>query len=367
MTSLSQIAWFYWDPPRIAFTLPFIHHPVVWYGILFVTGFILSYFILNPILTRFLIQTRHLSSLDIKDWPTLIDKLRVPSLSALFQFNSFTHQQLKQKQKPLLTPQLQQGILDGLNHFLQSGSHNRDELQQILNHTINSPKQTAYFLTDRLCWFIIMGTIIGARLGAVFLYDWQYFRQNPIEIFKVWQGGLASHGGVVGVMLALYLYAKYIQQWIPQLTFLNLLDFVAIPSALTACFIRLGNFMNQEIVGTPTNLPWGVVFGHPTEAVAFVPRHPVQLYEAGAYLVTFFILWRLWKNQPPNKKPGTLIGVLFILIFGSRLILEFWKTTQESILNSSFLQMGQILSIPFIILGIFFLTIKNIEFNSKKI
>lgn len=279
-----KLCWFYWDPPREAFTIPFIHHPVVWYGILFVAGFVSAYFILNPIFTRFLIQTGQ---------------------------------------------------------------------EQALDPSLTSPKKAAYLLTDRLCWFAVIGTIVGARLGAVFFYDWPYFRQHPLEIIKVWNGGLASHGGVVGVMLALFLYAKYIQRWIPQLTFLRLLDFVAIPSALTACFIRLGNFINQEIVGIPTTMPWGVLFGHPADNVSAVPRHPVQLYEAGAYLITFFILWRLWKYHHLDEKPGALIGFMLIFIFGSRFVIEFWKSTQESIISSSFLQMGQILSIPFILLGIF--------------
>lgn len=282
MNIFHQIGWFYWDPPREAFTIPFINHSIVWYGILFVIGFTLAYFILNPIFARFLSQTQHQSKLEIKD-----------------------------------------------------------------------PKQAAYFLTDRLCWFAVAGTIIGARLGAVLFYDWPYFSQYPLEIFKIWNGGLASHGGVLGVMLALYLYTKYIHKWVPQLTFLHLLDFVAIPSALTACFIRLGNFMNQEIVGTPTDLPWAVLFGHPTDSVAAIPRHPVQLYEAIAYLITFFILWGVWKNQRSDDKPGAIVGLLFIFVFGSRLLIEFWKAQQESILDQSFLQTGQLLSIPFILIGIF--------------
>jgi prolipoprotein diacylglyceryl transferase len=244
-------------------------------------------------------------------------------------------------------------MLEGLNRFLQLPSASREELQQVLEGSLASPQQTAYLLTDRLCWFAVAGTIIGARLGAVFFYDWPYFRQHPTEILKIWHGGLASHGGAIGVLLALYLYMRYIQKWIPQLTFLQLLDQVAIPSALTCCFIRLGNFINQEIVGIPTDLPWGVLFGHPAENVTAVPRHPVQLYEASAYLLTFLILWQMWKYQHSNQKPGVLAGMLFILGFGSRFILEFWKSNQDSIVRFSFLQTGQILSIPFIFLGIF--------------
>lgn len=289
MLQSSLLAWFYWDPPLEAFTLPFVNHPVVWYGILFVAGFVLAYFMINPIFVRFLTQ-----------YP--------PSSYA--------------------------------------------KLEQIFGKEKISPKQMAYVLTDRLCWFVMIGTIVGARLGAVFFYDWPYFRENPLEIFKIWHGGLASHGGTLGVLITLYLYTLYIQRWVPHLTFLRLLDCAAVPTALVACFIRLGNFMNQEILGTPTTMPWGVVFGHPADRSPPMPRHPVQLYEASAYLISFFVLWYLWKKQKKNEQPGFLVGLLFILIFSSRFILEFWKSTQSSMLNLPFLEIGQILSIPFIFLGI---------------
>ena len=286
MDILHFLCWLYWNPPREAFIIPYFDHPIVWYGVLFVTGFVLSYFIFIHILIRFLNET---------DCTT--------------------------KQRP--------------NPFLPE---------------IN--KQKAYALADKLCWFVVAGTIVGARLGAIFFYDWNYFKQHPSEIIKVWHGGLASHGGVLGVMLALYLFVKYVQTSIPQLTFLKLLDFVAIPSALVAFFIRIGNFINQEIIGTPTSLPWGILFGNPAENVSAVPRHPVQLYEASAYLMTFFLLYWLWRKKEIEKKPGALVGLLFICIFTNRFILEFWKATQESLLNTSFLQVGQLLSIPFIFLGI---------------
>lgn len=280
-----NLAWGYWDPPRNAFTIPFFDHPVAWYGILFVAGFILAYFIINPIFVRFLTNTCHISD----------------------------------------------------------------------------PKQTAYFLCDRLCWFIIAGTIIGARLAEVFFYDWPYFRENPLNIIKIWRGGLASHGGVLGVMLALFLFVKYIHRQIPQLKFLTLLDIVAVPSALVACFIRLGNFMNQEIVGIPTNSSWGILFAQPAGSLAAVPRHPVQLYEAIAYLISFFVLWWLWKYRRLDEKPGALVGCLLIFIFSSRFILEFWKAEIDSVLGSTYLHIGQLLSIPFILLGLY------LFFRAKKL
>ncbi len=332
---MNFFCWLYWNPPREAFYIPYFHHPVFWYGILFVTGFVLGYFIINPLLVRFLSSLNTISELDIKNWPPFIHELRVNSI-----FDASGEKKTKRE------------IVDLLNQ-----KYTRKELQKSLK-TLSSDKQTAYLLTDRMCWFAVIGTVIGARLGDVFFYNWPYFKAHPWEILQIWHGGLASHGGVLGIMFALYLYAKYLQTYIPQLTFLRLLDYVAVPSALTACFIRLGNFMNQEIVGSPTTLPWGIIFGHPAEGVPPLPRHPVQLYEAAAYLVAFFILLALWKKNPVPKKPGIFVGSLFIFIFGSRLILEFWKETQESsLVKDSFFQMGQWLSIPFIILG-FYLVIK---------
>lgn len=355
MKSLSRTAWFYWDPPREAFTIPFFDHPIVWYGILFVSGFIIGYFVLIPILTRFLSQSKHLSNLDIANWPEFIEQLRSSSSPLITQlstqFDLSTRRQIKQ-QSPAITSDLKQRILDGLNRLLRDSSISRADLEHTFGKALTSLKQTAYFLTDRLCWFTVIGTVVGARLGAVFFYDWNYFSSHPLEIFKVWHGGLASHGGFLGVMVSLYFYLKYIQKWVPQLTFLRLLDDVAIPTALVCCFIRLGNFMNQEILGTPTNLPWGILFAHPADDSLAIPRHPVQLYEAIAYLITFCILWSLWKYRNLDEEhPGALIGITFILGFGSRFILEYWKATQDSILDSSLLQMGQILSIPFILLG----------------
>lgn len=350
------ICWLYWDPPSKAFTVPFINHPVYWYGILFVGGFVLAYFLINPLLARFLTQIRYISDLDVTNWPLFIEELRSSSSSAAAlvkkQFDPLILEQIQQKEGVNPSLDLKQHILDRLNQLLSSSAISREELEQTFPQTIATPKQTAYLLTDRLCWFAVVGTVIGARLGDVFFYNWAYFREHPMEILKIWNGGLASHGGVLGVMIAIYAYTKIIQRSIPQLSFLDLLDCVCVPTALVACFIRLGNFMNQEIIGTPTNLPWGVVFGHPADNVSAVPRHPVQFYEAIAYFLTFIILRQMWKKQPPNPKPGALVGMMFILIFGSRFILEFWKSTQESsLIDTNLLQVGQILSIPFILLG----------------
>ena len=335
-----------------------MNHPVFFYGIFFVGGFILGYFIINPIFRRFLIESRELSIIDIVNWPKLIEQLQTSSSPLTSQLkrkiDPSTLQQLKHQTHEKISDDLQKGIIDGFNQLLKDPSISRDDLQKEFDKSIAPVKQTAYFLTDRLCWFTVAGTIIGARLGAVFFYDWPLFRDHPAEIFKIWHGGLASHGGFLGVILSIYAYLKYIHQWIPKLTFLRLVDFVTIPATLICCFIRLGNFMNQEILGTPSTVPWAIIFGNPADGSDLIPRHPVQLYEAVLYLLTFCILWNLWKNKIVEHRPGAILGLSFILGFGGRFFLEFWKSNQDSsFLNSSFLQMGQILSIPFIIFGIY--------------
>jgi len=351
-----SLAWLYWDPPIVAFTIPYLNHPVVWYGILFVTGFVLGYFLVNPLIVRFLQESPHLSSIDVLNWNKLITNFATSNSPLAEQLRKQIPPPLQQQILLGKTPteEIQKAILDGCNQLLDKKLCSRDQLQELFGNALTTLKQTAYFLADRLCWFAVAGTVIGARLGAVIFYDWPLYANNPIEIFKVWHGGLASHGGVLGVIAALYLYVKYVQRWVPKLTLLRLLDIVAIPGALAGCFIRLGNFMNQEILGIPTSMPWGVIFGHPVDGSVPQPRHPVQLYEAAAYLLIFVFLWRIWKKQPSQtSRPGEIVGWLFLLLFGSRFVIEFLKATQTSVLDTPWIQMGQLLSIPFIALGIY--------------
>jgi prolipoprotein diacylglyceryl transferase len=364
MMSEYQLASFYWNPPREAFTIPLTDHPVMWYGVCFVIGFILAYFIIVPLITLCLNQSRHLASIDISDWQSLIKQFQSSS-DPLIQKSRRTlnshYRFLLDNQKEFLSipTELKEGLLVALNHILKTCSIKRENLEKAFQGAIVPTKQTGYFLADRLCWFIVLGTLVGARLGAVFFYDWEHFKQHPLEILEVWKGGLASHGGVLGVMLALFFYTKYIQKWVPTFSFLRVLDVVAIPSALTAAFIRIGNFFNQEIVGIPSDSPWAVLFAHPADGSLAIPRHPVQLYEAGAYLLTFFILLTLWKKQNTSLTEGTYVGFLFIFTFSSRFLLEFWKANLDSILTEPVLQMGQLLSIPFILLGIAFVCRKQ--------
>lgn len=214
-----------------------------------------------------------------------------------------------------------------------------------------APRETALRMTDGLCWFVILGTVIGARLGHVFFYGWPFYRDHPIEIFKVWEGGLASHGGAVGVLIALALYLRFGRRYMPSLTYLGLVDLIAIPTAFVAFCIRLGNFFNQEVVGTVTSVPWAVVFVHPMEVVGVLPRHPAQLYEAFFYLFVFIFLYRLWARSTERLADGTLIGYFFCLMFGFRIVVEWVKEPQGVQLLDGWIQAGQLLSVPFVLVG----------------
>jgi prolipoprotein diacylglyceryl transferase len=206
---------------------------------------------------------------------------------------------------------------------------------------------------DFLLFYLLGGTVIGARLGHILFYAPSYYLSNPAEIIAIWEGGLASHGGLIGVPLAIWLYC-----WRrDDQPFLWLLDRLAAPVALTGSFIRLGNFFNSEILGTPTDLPWGVVFERAArirEGIEAIPLHPVQLYESICYFLIFVLLWRLYQRWGAETPRGQLVGMFFALIFGVRIVLEFFKMRQihfEATLPMG-LSMGQLLSIPAVALGI---------------
>jgi phosphatidylglycerol---prolipoprotein diacylglyceryl transferase len=216
-------------------------------------------------------------------------------------------------------------------------------------------KGKAILITDRITLYMILGTVIGARLGHFLFYEHPAdYLKDPFEIFRIWKGGLASHGAALGIIIALVLFSYRIRSIAPSLDWVRLLDFVCVPAALAGGCIRIGNFINQEILGTPANLPWAVVFGHPADRSLPIPRHPVQIYESLFYFLVFFILWRLSYKQSFLEARGKLIGLFLVLVFGFRFFIEFLKNEQSRLLNSPVLNMGQILSIPVVIAGLLF-------------
>ncbi|MBI3508278.1 MAG: prolipoprotein diacylglyceryl transferase [Chlamydiia bacterium] len=271
----------YWDPKPEAFTIPGLHLPILWYGVLFALGFALSFPIFIPLLTRFFLAYHQ--SKDVLKW-----------------------------------------------------------------------RKVATTTADRLTLYIVLATVIGARLGHFLFYESpSRYLSHPMEILQIREGGLASHGAVIAIILALVWFARRYK--IEGLDWLKLLDLIAVPAALVGCCIRLGNFINQEVLGTPSTLPWAVLFGHPADGqVEYVPRHPVQIYEALFYLGVFFVLWRLSHRLFFLLQRGKLVGLFLILIFGFRFCIEFFKVEQSHIYASHWMTMGQLLSIPVFLLGIVF-------------
>ncbi len=200
---------------------------------------------------------------------------------------------------------------------------------------------------DPLLIHMLLGTIIGARLGHCFFYDADYYLMHPIEVLKVWQGGLASHGAAIGILIALYLYAKKH----PDQPFIWLVDRMVIAVALAGSLIRLGNLFNSEILGAPTDVPWSFIFVR----VDAIPRHPSQIYESLAYLLIFIVLFLIYKKKAGQTPRGYLFGLFLITVFGFRFFVEFVKEHQKAFEQSMLLNMGQILSIPLVIAGIIIL------------
>ena len=209
---------------------------------------------------------------------------------------------------------------------------------------------------DSLFIYTVLGTVIGARIGHCLFYNPAYYLANPIEILYIWQGGLASHGGAIGILVSTYLYNKNVSKKGYIWVFGRLVIGVAVAGAM----IRLGNLMNSEIYGGPTTLPWGFIFLRDGQTE---PMHPTQIYEIIYCLITFGLTyWLYWKKEA-YKKTGLIFGVFLIGIFFSRFLIEFVKNNQESFENDMLLNMGQLLSIPFIIWGIWLV----INSNKKKI
>ncbi|WP_108807303.1 prolipoprotein diacylglyceryl transferase [Aquimarina spinulae] len=210
---------------------------------------------------------------------------------------------------------------------------------------------------EKLSAFLMIGILTGMRLGHCLFYDFEYYSEHILEIFLPFKitndgwhftgfTGLASHGGSLGAILAIIIYSqKY------KTPVLWIMDRIAIVTPILGAFIRFGNFMNSEIYGKPTNGNYGVIFVRDD----MIPRHPTQLYEAFSYLLIFGLLWYLYKKTSVVQKQGFLLGILLAVLFTARLIIEFFKENQVAFEDGMILNMGQLLSIPFILAGILLL------------
>ena len=208
--------------------------------------------------------------------------------------------------------------------------------------------------------YVVLGTVIGARLGHVLFYDPAYYLANPAKIFAVWEGGLASHGGTIGIIIAVWIYSKRVT----KKSILWTLDRLAVPTGLAAALIRLGNLMNSEIFGKPTDQPWGFIFPRASEFAGYAEKgltipacHPTQIYEALAYLVVFAVcMYLYWRKDAARRYSGLILGYFLLGVFGFRYFIESIKNVQESweinMVQHYGLNMGQLLCIPFAVAGV---------------
>lgn len=211
-------------------------------------------------------------------------------------------------------------------------------------------------LLDKLAIFVFFGTVLGARLGHCIFYEWDYYKDHIAEMILPWRGtpgkdfefvgyqGLASHGGAIGIVIALFIFAKR-----NKFSLIRTLDYMGIVVPLAGACIRLGNLFNSEIYGVETTLPWGFIFELRHETM---PKHPTQLYEAFSYLAIFFFLYWLYNKKGNSLPRGYIFGWFLILLFSARFFIEFIKEVQVDFESSMALNMGQWLSVPFVLAGI---------------
>lgn len=222
-------------------------------------------------------------------------------------------------------------------------------LGQLILARIYRAEKVAEKWVDVITLYMIIGTVVGARLGHCLFYEPEVYLKDPIRILKVWEGGLASHGATVGILLALYLYSRKF-----KFDYLWVLDRIVIVVALGGALIRLGNLMNSEIVGKATDVPWAFIFLRNHE-FAQVPRHPAQLYESISSFIIFVCLLLLWRQRKQFTPRGRIFGLFVVVLFSLRFLYEFLKEPQVGFEESMALNMGQLLSIPLVLAGLYIL------------
>ena len=232
---------------------------------------------------------------------------------------------------------------------------------------------------DKLLIYMLVFTVIGARIGHCLFYEPEFYLSHPLKMLAVWEGGLASHGGAIGILIGLWIYVRNYNKSPKKkdekqrITYIWILDRIVVAVCLVGALIRVGNVMNHEIYGTPTSLPWGFVFlrgaeqfcgtfdnytacnawDAPCPPSQWLPCHPTGLYEAFFCLVAMgILLWMYYKRGLGNRQPGLMFGTFLIIIFGSRILIEFLKNVQVDFERDRVFDMGQWLSIPFVLVGI---------------
>jgi len=285
-----MISFLVWDPDRVAFIIPLINREVVWYGILFAIGFYIGFYLLQYLLKRFLCFYPEFSKGDILDWKALTENHAIKGIDDLNKW-------LDLEKLPFSAPHFSSSITRLLRFAkkrLDEKAYRRIKNRLFLEHqfpqALKSLKSRVLIFSERLTFYIIIGTVVGARLGHILFYEQlSFYLAHPLDIFKVWEGGLASHGAIIGMLCSItFCYLRSRKEY-PMISIVRIIDLLVVPSLFAGCLIRIGNFMNQEILGTATSLPWAIVFGHPADGSVPIPRHPAQLYEAVGYFWGFLL------------------------------------------------------------------------------
>jgi prolipoprotein diacylglyceryl transferase len=222
----------------------------------------------------------------------------------------------------------------------------------VLTHIYRSERTSPQWV-DVITIYMLIGTIVGARLGHMLFYDFDELVKDPMVVFRIWQGGLASHGATIGILLACWLFARN-----NKFDYLWVLDRIVIVVALGGACIRTGNLMNSEIVGKPTDVPWAFIFPRDIEHLVggvAVPRHPTQLYEALFCVFLLVLLYSMWNRTKDRTPRGQLFGLFVVLLFTQRFLGEFLKENQVAFEDGNLFNQGQLLSIPLIFVGIWVL------------
>lgn len=354
------LSYFYWNPSREIFLIPYLQIPILWYSLFFALGFYIGYHIFYGFLKRYLLNYYHFHSSDIKNFNLLFSLLSEPKTDLQKELVRINHERAPLTKKNALL--LLNGLFKtkvsvslspvrGVLHPMMSSK--RLFLETVFLNCFITIKQKCAYVTDKVTLYVVIATIIGARLGHLLFYEKaSFYLSHPLNIIKVWEGGLASHGAAIGILVAIVLLS-YRLDIFPSLSVLVLLDLITLPASFVAGCIRIGNFFNQEILGKTTTLLWGVQFGNPYDGQLSLIRHPVQIYEAIFYFLLFGLF--LFLSFKPNiyLKKGRLFALFLTLVFLFRFFIEFLKENQSQVINESlFLNMGQYLSLPFICLGL---------------
>jgi prolipoprotein diacylglyceryl transferase len=240
------------------------------------------------------------------------------------------------------------GFFIGLNIFIRLF---HSYLIAISSHEVDFVNTKKH--CESMLIYIMIGTVVGARIGHLLFYEeWSLFLNDPLIFFRTWEGGLASHGGIIGVVIALYLFYIKNRKKYFQIKFLRFFDIFSIPTMFVCSLIRVGNFFNQEIIGVVTDKPWGIIFLHPADRMLPLPRHPVQLYESCFYFFVFVSSYFLFKKYAVRWKPGRIGGYVCIISFAFRFYIEGFKDELSNLMQGDhLLMMGQYLSLPMIAFG----------------